>query len=207
MNPRLIFLLNTFKDRDGAITSFAGGPMQESWSRPLNRTTRRRRGVGGGAAATGEDGWTAGGTAGAVGGGGESELEGGRVAVGDRDSDEPQGRGGAGQTVAGGEGGPERTRIRGADFFGSMGMGVDPATLPLLRDGGADLSAKSSDGKDLLLTAAQIQNWAAAQVLLQRGMRPADDAGFRAQVEAATRASYRQPGLDELVTYLKQQEK
>ena len=92
-------------------------------------------------------------------------------------------------------------------FFGGVGMGVDPAVLPLLLDGGADLSAKSSDGKDLLMTAARIQNWAAAVVMLKRGVRSADAAGFQTKVESATQASYPQPGLDELVAYLKQQGK
>lgn len=92
-------------------------------------------------------------------------------------------------------------------FFGGVGKGVDPAVLPLLLEGGSDLSAKASDGKDLFLMAAQIQNWAAALVLLQRGLRPVDAAGFRAKVQDATRASYKQQGLEELVAYLKGGEK
>ncbi len=92
-------------------------------------------------------------------------------------------------------------------FFGAAGGGVDPTVLPLLLDGGADLSARSSGGNDLLLTTAQTQNWAAALVLLQRGVMSKEAASFRAKVESATRASYKQPGLDELVAFLKQQEK
>ncbi len=91
-------------------------------------------------------------------------------------------------------------------FFGGVGMGVDPAVLPLLLEGGADLSAKSAGGKDLLAAAAMIQNWAAALVLLQRGVRAADEDRFREQVRSATEASYPQRGLNELVAYLKQQE-
>jgi len=217
--------LNTFKDKDGAITSFAGGAMQD-----LEKAILRNDAAAVGTLAKGAKlNQTS------IGGNGvlvvalrHLEKTGGtpdvlrallaaganpNPKVGDlplavamqvsrRAGVEPV------KLLLAAKADPNaRDRFGEPTFFGGVGLGVDPNVLPLLLEGGADLSAKSSDGKDLFLRAAQIQNWAAALVLLKRGVRPVDAAGFRGKVEEATRAAYKQPGLEELVAYLKSGEK
>jgi len=216
---------NTFKDKDGAITSFAGGEMQELEKAILRNDAAAVRTLAKGADLNqssiggngvlvfalrqlGKTGGSPDALRALLAAGANPNPKAGdlplavAMQVSSRAGVEPV------KLLLAAKADPNaRSQFGGPTFFGGVGMGVNPDVLPLLLDGGADLSAKSSDGNDLLLTAAQIQNWAAALVLLKRGVRPVDAAGFRAKVEEATRAAYKQPGLEEIVEYLKAGEK
>ena len=217
--------LNTFKDKDGKMASFAGGAMQE-----LEKAIIRNDAAAVGTMAKGTDLNQTG-----IGGsgvlvfalrqlgktGGPPDVLRALLAAGANPNPKVGERPLAVALQVSQKAGVEPVKLllaAKADpnarrqfgepvFFAGVGMGVDPAALPLLLEGGADLSARSTGGKDLLATAAMIRNWAAALVLLQRGVRAADETRFREQVRSATEASYPQPGLNELVGYLKQQEK
>jgi ankyrin repeat protein len=62
-----------------------------------------------------------------------------------------------------------RTQFGPPVFFSGTGLGVDQQVLPLLLDNGANLTLKSTDGRDVLVDAANAQNWKAVLMLLQRG--------------------------------------
>lgn len=62
-----------------------------------------------------------------------------------------------------------RTQFGPPVFFAGTGVGVDQQVLPLLLDNGANLSLKSTDGRDVLTDAVNAQNWKAVLLLLQRG--------------------------------------
>ena len=217
--------LNTFKDKDGAITSFAGGSMQE-----LEKAIVRNDAAAVGTLAKGADlnqtGISGSGVLvvalrqlGRTGGppdvlrallaaGANPNPKTGErplvvaLQVSQRTGVEPV------QMLLAAKADPNaRSQFGEPVFFSGVGEGVDPATLPLLLDGGADLAATSSNGDDLLLAAAQFRNWDAALVLLRRGIQTKNGVSFRAKVEAATQTSYKQPGLDGLLAYLKQREK
>jgi uncharacterized protein len=82
-----------------------------------------------------------------------------------------------------------RTQFGSPVFFAGTGVGVDQKVLPLLLDSGANLSLKSRDGRDVLVDAANTQNWKAVLLLLHRGAdwkqsRNLSGRDFRGMVES-----------------------
>ena len=92
-------------------------------------------------------------------------------------------------------------------WFGATGVGVDQSLLPLLLDRGADINAKSRDGKSALLQATLAQNWPATLILLRRGadwnqVRSLDGRDFRTMLEDDARIHGEQPGLAEVRQFI-----
>ncbi|MBK8287188.1 MAG: hypothetical protein IPK97_21275 [Ahniella sp.] len=96
-------------------------------------------------------------------------------------------------------------------WFGATGIGVDHSVLPVLLDRGADVNAKSADGKVALLQATLAQNWPAALLLLKRGadwhrVRALDGRDYRAMLEDNARVYGDQPGMMDVQKFLEQTE-
>jgi hypothetical protein len=99
----------------------------------------------------------------------------------------------------------QRDQFQNPAYFAATGVNVDVSVLKMLLDRGADLSLRTQDGRNVLASAGNTQNWRAALLLLERGADPsATTAGphFRETVEQSHRTFGDQPGMAELLQYL-----
>jgi hypothetical protein len=96
-------------------------------------------------------------------------------------------------------------------YFMATGARIDPAVLQLLIDRGADLTLKSKSGSTALAQATLTQNWKAALLLLEKGadwknVRTPMGQDFKTKVEADAHVYGDQPGLAEVLRFLKDAE-
>jgi hypothetical protein len=101
-----------------------------------------------------------------------------------------------------------RDQFGNAAYFAATGKSVDPAVMLLLLDRGADLRIKSNSGATALSQALATQNWKITLLLLQRGadwrnLRTPMGLDFRNAVESNARSFGDQPGLSDVLQFLK----
>lgn len=95
-----------------------------------------------------------------------------------------------------------------AAYFAATGKSVDPEVMQMLLARGADLRVKSKTGANVLSQALATQNWRVLLLLLQRGadwrsVRTPMGLDFRNAVEGEARMRPDQPGLAEVLQFLK----
>ncbi len=93
-------------------------------------------------------------------------------------------------------------------FFGGAGHAVTTETLTLLLDHGADLTATDRQGRNVLFFAADARNWAAATLLLDRGVdwkrgRTLQGKTLLEMLEANATWASADSGFTEVLTFLR----